>query len=83
VNRFEWNGLRRGDAVAVHLGGAVSDPTAPASVRSVDTRKRADSAISLQLPDHGRILWPARSTVHRTATDPTCWRCNVTAAAAG
>lgn len=78
MTRFEWNGLRRGDAVAIHLGGTVTDPTVAAAVRSVDPRKRSDSAVSVQLPDHGRILWPSRSTVHRGAVDPTCWRCNVT-----
>ena len=81
MNRFEWNGLRRGDAVAIHLGAGVTDPTRSAAVRDNTVQARIDNAVSFRLDDSGRIVWPARATVHHDATDPSCWRCGVTAVA--
>lgn len=81
MTRFEWNGLRRGDAVAIHLGAGAGDPTRSAAVLANTARIRTDNAVSLRVEDSGRIVWPARATVHRGATDPSCWRCRLTTAA--
>lgn len=81
MTRFEWDGLRRGDAVAIHLGAGVTAPTRSATVLSNSTRTRIDNAVSFRMEDSGRIVWPARATVHRGATDPSCWRCSVAAVA--
>lgn len=81
MTRFEWNGLRRGDAVSIHLGAGVTDPTRSAAVLGNAARARTDNAVSFRVEDSGRIVWPARATVHRDVTDATCWRCGVAATA--
>jgi hypothetical protein len=77
VTRFEWAGLRRGDAVTIHLGAGVADPTRSATVLDTAARARTDNAVSFRVEDSGRIVWPARITVHQGATDTSCWRCAV------
>ena len=85
---FQWNALRVGDNVDVHDPDDQDMGLVPGVVTMVQTRSGAnDLGIRLHRPGvadanggalPGKVLRPARLTVHLDRTDAArgCWRCD-------
>jgi hypothetical protein len=77
--KFQWNALRRGDAVLVH------DTTDPdfalmrGEVVIVDTVVGSTNDLAVRIGAESPVVRPARLTVHVDPLDPNefCWRCDI------
>jgi hypothetical protein len=78
VNRFEWNGLRRGDVVFVHQPLLTHQTAARGVIDSVTVLAHRGNDIGIRLDEgDGHVVWPAWPAVHRGPTDSgNCWRCD-------
>jgi hypothetical protein len=76
MTRFEWDGLRRGDAIFVHHSPGTQHRAAPATVAFVNVRAARGNEVGLRMAD-GTVVWPSWLAAH---TEPVqaadaCWRC--------
>jgi hypothetical protein len=84
VRPFEWNALKIGDHVLVHVDADELYPLREATVAIVDAQRVAhDVGVRLlveKLPE-GDITWPRRLHVHMSSHTPPegCWRCRANA----
>jgi hypothetical protein len=84
MTRFEWDGLRPGDAVFLHLVGAEAVPPQQGEVAFVEVVPRRPNGVGVRFAssDSGElIVWPSRLAVHsdRAPHAGDCWRCDARA----
>ena len=83
---FEWNALRVGDGVLLHVRNGEDFPLAHGVVAFVDGR-RGENDVRIRLRDgehEGHVVRPARMATHLEpfSRDEACWRCGRRAASA-
>ena len=79
MTRFEWDGLRKGDAVFVHHPITSQSSALSGAVEFVTVRAGRGNEIGIRLTDGAsQVVWPSWMAVHRapTAGNATCWRCD-------
>lgn len=76
MRAFEWNALRVGDRVLVHVKEGDAFPLAGGTVAAVDVR-RGDNGVGVRLVADGPVTRPARLATHLEPfrDDADCWRC--------
>ena len=84
MTRFEWNGLRIGDAVFVHHPWAEPATADPGVVELITVRAHLGNEVGIRMSggDH-QVMWPTWLTTHRelVAHEGSCWRCEAVASA--
>ena len=76
---FDWNGLRRGDAVFVHASSVAAEMAVAGTVRFVETEPGRANEVGIRLDGKDRpVVWPPASAVHEQHRAPSgaCWRCD-------
>ena len=85
MSPFDWNSLRRGDAVFVHASTTAAESAVAGTVRFVETEPGRANEVGIRLEgtDHP-VVWPSASAVHEQHRAPSgaCWRCDRTQATA-
>lgn len=85
MTRFDWDGLRPGDRVAVHDPAAVSE-SRPGVVVFVTVRPRVPNEVGIRVGTGESVVltWGPMAAIHHDALQPdeTCWRCQEAAKAA-
>jgi hypothetical protein len=84
MTRFEWDGLRPGDTVFLHLLGAEAVPPQRGEVAFVEVVPRRPNGVGVRLATAeggARVVWPSRLAVHSEHRPHAgdCWRCDALA----
>ena len=78
--KFDWNALRDGDEVEVHVPWETGYGLTSGVVAIVDSKRGVNGiGIRVLIGDEDRVVWPPHLAVHRsaaTAIRRECWRCD-------